>query len=66
MDSNQRGDGRGQLGKKYEGFSGTTIKDTWTKPRVGGIRGGSWGWLGWGREVGGGEGRTLYLNNDKI
>ena len=28
-------------------FSGTTIKDTWTKPRGGGIRGGRWGWLGW-------------------
>ena len=24
------------IGEKGEGFSGTTIKDTWTKPR--------WGW----------------------
>ena len=24
-------------------FSGTTLKDTWTKPRGGGIRGGRWG-----------------------
>ena len=25
----------------------TTIKDTWTKPSWGGIRGGKWGWLAW-------------------
>ena len=31
---------------------GTTIKDTWTKPRVGRIGGGRWGWLGLGRVVG--------------
>ena len=37
---------RGQSGERREGFSGTTIKNTWTKPRVGGIRGGRWGWLG--------------------
>ena len=29
-----------------EGFSGTTIKDTWTKPRWGGSRGRRWEWLG--------------------
>ena len=38
--------GRGQWG---EGFSGTTIKDTWTKPRerVEAREGGGFGW-GWG------------------
>ena len=30
-------------GQKGEGFSGTTIKDTWTKTRWGGIRGGMGG-----------------------
>ena len=48
MYSNQRGDGRGYWGEWWGGFSGTTVKDTWTKPRGGGIRGGRWGWLGWG------------------
>ena len=50
-------------GRKGEGFSGTTIKDTWKKPR--------WGW-DQGREVGmvgseglmGGKCRHLYLNNN--
>ena len=36
------------IGEKGEGFSGTTIKDTWTKPRGGVSKGGRWGWLGWG------------------
>ena len=40
-------------GEKGEAFSGTTIKDMWTKPSWGGIRGGWWGWLGWGGVVGG-------------
>ena len=31
---------------KGEGFSGTSIKDTWTKPKGGRIKGGKWGWLG--------------------
>ena len=35
-------------GGQGEGFSGTTIKDTWTKPKVGGISQGRRGWLGWG------------------
>ena len=37
------GGGRGQCG---EGFSGTTIKDTWTKPRgrVEAREGGGFGW----------------------
>ena len=35
------------MGERGEGFLGTTIKDTWTKPRWGGgVRGGRWGWLG--------------------
>ena len=33
---------------REEGFSGTTIKDTWTKPRGGGSKGGRCGWLGRG------------------
>ena len=40
MDSNQRGGGMAQCGGKGEGFSGISIKDTWTKPRGGGMRGG--------------------------
>ena len=28
-----------------EGYSGTTIKDTWTKQRWSGIKGGMWQWL---------------------
>ena len=51
MDSNQKGDRRVWWGGKGKGFSGTTIKDTWTKPRGVGIRGKS---------------RKLYLNNNKI
>ena len=35
------------MGAKREGFSGTLIKDTWTKPKEGRIKGGKWGWLGW-------------------
>ena len=49
----QRGVGRGQWG---EGFSGTTIKDTWTKPRgrVEVEEGGGYGWggvEGWGENA---------------
>ena len=40
----QRGGGKGQWG---EGFSGTTIKDTWTKPR-GRMEAGEGGGFGWG------------------
>ena len=43
--------GRGQWG---EGFSGTTIKDTWTKPR-GRVEAGEGGGFGWGGVEGGGE-----------
>ena len=34
---------------KGEGFSGTSIKDTWTKPKGGRIKGRKRGWLGWGQ-----------------
>ena len=34
------------MGEKGERFTGT-IKDTWTKTRVGGNRGRKWGGLGW-------------------
>ena len=33
-------------GGKGEEFSETCIKDTWTKPKGGRIKGGKWGWLG--------------------
>ena len=52
------------MGAKGEGFSGTSIKDTWTKPKRGRIEGGRWGWLGSGGS-GGGIWRQLYLNNNK-
>ena len=55
----------GDNGGRREGFSGTTIKDTWTKPKRGGIRRRRRGWLGSGRS-GGGKCRQLYLNNNKI
>ena len=40
------------MGRRGEEFSGTTIKDTWPKPRRGGSRGGKWGWLGAGSSGG--------------
>ena len=40
------------MGGKEEGFSGTCMKDTWTKPKGSRIKGGKWGWLGWGAVVG--------------
>ena len=43
----------GIIGGKGEGFSGTTIKDTWTKPRRGGSKEGRWVWLEWGGNGGG-------------
>ena len=39
-------------------LSGTRIKDTWTKPKGGRIKGGKWGWLEWGA-VGGMETTVL-------
>ena len=52
------------MGGRDEGFSGTTMKDTWTKPRWGRIRGRTWGWLRLGGEVWR-KGRILYLNNNR-
>ena len=49
-------------GGKREGFSGTCIKDTWTKPKGVGSRvesGDGWG----GGGVVGGKWRQLYLKN---
>ena len=46
------------MGGRGEGFMGTTLKDTWTKTRRGGNRGGRWGWLGWWGGVGG-KGKKL-------
>ena len=45
---------------KGGGLSGTTTKDTWTKPKVGRIDGGRWEWLGWGGS-GGGKMETTVL-----
>ena len=45
--------GRGQWG---EGFSGTTIKDTWTKPR-GKVEAREGGGFGWHWRGGTGEGK---------
>ena len=36
------------MGEEGRRFSGTSIKDTWTKPKRSRIEGGKWGWLGWG------------------
>ena len=47
-----RGEVGGDNGGKWGGFSGPTIKDTWTKPKRGGIEGRRWGCLGWGRSGG--------------
>ena len=47
------------MGGRGKGFSGTTVKDTWTKPRQGGIRGGRWRWLGWGESGGAGMHTTV-------
>ena len=52
------------MGGKGEGFSGTCIKQPWTKPKGGRIKGGKWGWLGWGGMVAGKQ-RPLNLNNNK-
>ena len=46
--------GRGDnVEKKGKVHPGTCIKDPWTKPKVGRIEGGRWGWVGQGRVVGG-------------
>ena len=36
------------MGRRWGGFSGTTIKDTWTKPR-GRVEAREGGGFGWGR-----------------
>ena len=36
------------MGERGEGFSETSVKDTWTKPKGDGIMGGKWEWLGSG------------------
>ena len=51
------------MGARGEAFSGTTIKDTWTKPRGVGSRVGR-GEAGVGGVVGG-KFRQLHLNNNK-
>ena len=54
------------MGGRGEGFTGTTIEDTGTKPR-GKVEAGEGGGDGWGE--GGlvkGKCRRLYLNNNKI
>ena len=43
----------GIIGGKGEGFSETTMKDTWTKPSGGGSKGRSRVWLGLGMGSGG-------------
>ena len=58
------GKGEGIMGEKGKGFTGTIIKDMWTTTRGCGNMGRRWGGLEyWGGE--GGEGRKLYLNNNK-
>ena len=53
----------GNGGKKGKDCQGTCIKDPWTKPKVGRIEGGRWGWVGQGK-VEAGKWRQLYLNNN--
>ena len=36
------------MGGNGDGFSGTCIKNTWTKPNGDRIEDGEQGWLGWG------------------
>ena len=50
-------------GKKGEGFSRTSIKDTWTKPKGVGQMVGSGD--GWGGGSCGGKWRQLYLNHNE-
>ena len=60
----KRGEVGGNKGGKGEGLSGTCIKGPWTKPKGGRIKGGRWGWLGWGQVVGW-KWRQLCLNSNK-
>ena len=52
-DSNQRGGGREITGKKGKSHQGTCIKDSWTKPKVGKIKGGRWWEVAQGKTVAG-------------
>ena len=60
--SGKRGENNG--GKNGKSHQGTCIKDTRTKPKGDRIESGSWGWVGWGKVVGG-KWQQLYLNNNK-
>ena len=44
----QRRGGEDNGGNRGKSFSGTSVKDIWTKPKRGRITGRKWGWLGWG------------------
>ena len=50
--------------EKGEGFIGTSVKVTWTKPK-GGVGPRVGGGDGCGKGSGGGKWRQLYLNNNK-
>ena len=50
-------------GKRRKGHQGIFIKDTGTMPKGCRIKGRKWGWLLWGRVVGG-KWKQLYLNNN--
>ena len=58
-----RGEVGGDNGGKGRRISGTSIKDTWTKPKRDRIKVGSGD--GWGGGVVEGRWRQLYLNNNK-
>ena len=60
---------RGEVGEENgfkggKGCQGTYINNTWTKPKGGRIKGGTWGWVGQGDMVGR-KWRQLYLNDNK-
>ena len=44
-----------------EGFSGTTVKDTWTKLRVGRMEAGEGGGFGWDRGSGGRKMQAIVI-----
>ena len=51
--------GEGDNLEKRKSHQGIYIKDPWTKPKRGRIKGGRWGWVGQGR--GGGTMETTVL-----
>ena len=55
----EKGEGGGGRGQWGEGFSGPTVKDTWTKPR-GRVEAREGGGIGWGGEEGWGENADNY------